>query len=192
MARLAARGFDLTAEIPLRAVIFELAADDVALAIVLHHIAADGLSLPVLAREVAAAYTHRRSGIDAPEPLPAVQYADYALWQRDRLGVPEDPDSLAARQLGYWSHTLAGIPDQLDLPADRPRPAVAGGRGATYRFDLPADLHAGISELARAQGVSTFMVLHGALAALLARISGGDDIVIGPRSAVAVTANSTV
>ncbi|WP_245922498.1 non-ribosomal peptide synthase/polyketide synthase [Nocardia nova] len=179
LTRLAARGFDLTAEIPLRATIFELAADDVALAIVLHHIAADGLSLPVLARDVAAAYTRRRSGIDAPEALPAVQYADYALWQRDRLGISEDPESLAAQQLGYWAHTLAGIPDQLDLPADRPRPAVAAGRGATYRFDLPADLHAAISELARAQGVSTFMVLHGALAALLARISGGDDIVIG-------------
>ncbi|WP_233225362.1 non-ribosomal peptide synthase/polyketide synthase [Nocardia sp. MDA0666] len=179
LARLAARGFDLAAEIPLRALIFELSAEDVALAIVLHHIAADGLSLPVLARDVAAAYSLRRSGVDAVEAPPAVQYADYALWQRDRLGDSEDTDSLAAQQLGYWSHTLAGIPDQLDLPADRPRPAVAGGRGATYRFDLPAHLHAAITELARAQGVSTFMVLHGALAALLARVSGGEDIVIG-------------
>ncbi|MBF5000480.1 non-ribosomal peptide synthase/polyketide synthase [Nocardia sp. BSTN01] len=179
LARLAARGFDLTAEIPVRAVIFEQSADDVALAIVLHHIAADGLSLPVLARDVAAAYTLRRSGVDAVEAPPTVQYADYALWQRDRLGDSEDPDSLAAQQLGYWSHTLAGIPDQLDLPADRPRPAVAGGRGATYRLELPAHLHTAIAELARAQGVSTFMVLHGALAALLARVSGGEDIVIG-------------
>ncbi|WP_083893226.1 non-ribosomal peptide synthetase [Nocardia veterana] len=181
---LAARSFDLTCEIPLRATLFDLAGGpdataEYALAIVLHHIAADGLSLPVLARDVALAYAARRDG-HAPEfaPLP-LQYADYALWKRERLGEAVDPDSTAAQQLEYWTRTLAGIPEQLDLPADRPRPARATGRGATHRFELPADLHRGVVELARAHGISTFMVLHAALAALLARISGGTDIVIG-------------
>ncbi|WP_227979661.1 non-ribosomal peptide synthase/polyketide synthase [Nocardia spumae] len=181
LARFATTGFDLAREIPLRAVIFDISdsADDYALAVVLHHIAADGMSLPVLARDVAAAYSARRSGVDTIAPAPAVQYADYALWQRDRLGDPADPESASARQLAYWAETLDGIPDQLDLPADRPRPAIAGGRGAVHRFELDPELHHAVTELARAQGVSTFMVLHAALAALLARVSGGDDIAIG-------------
>ena len=178
-AAFAEHGFDLATEIPLRARILEIADDDVALAIVLHHIAADGLSLPVLARDVATAYAARRAGsIPFPEPLP-VQYADYALWQRDRLGSADDPDSLAAEQLRYWSQALAGIPAQLDLPADRPRPAVASGRGANHEFRLPARLHARIAEFARAQGTSTFMVLHAGWAAVLARVTNTDDIVIG-------------
>ncbi|AHH21631.1 non-ribosomal peptide synthetase [Nocardia nova SH22a] len=179
LARFAAAGFDLTREIPLRAALFAIAADEYALGVVLHHIAADGLSLPVLARQVAAAYSARLAGEVAFDAAPAVQYADYALWQRDRLGDLADPESEAARQLDYWTAALDGIPEQLDLPADRPRPAVAGGRGAVHRFELPAQLHAAITELARAHGVSAFMVLHAGLAALLARVTGTGDIVIG-------------
>ena len=179
LRRFAGAGFDLTREIPLRATLFAVAADEYALGVVLHHIAADGLSLPVLARQVTAAYAARLAGGVAFGEAPAVQYADYALWQRDRLGDLADPGSEAARQLTYWTEALAGIPEQLDLPADRPRPAVAGGRGAVHRFELPASLHAAITELARAHGISAFMVLHAGLAALLARVTGGDDIVIG-------------
>ncbi|WP_245677143.1 non-ribosomal peptide synthetase, partial [Nocardia acidivorans] len=190
----ASRGFDLETEIPFRARLFDIhdtdnAGDadnsgksdeaDFALAVVLHHIAADGLSLPVLARDLVAAYTARLAG-HAPgwAPLP-LQYADYALWQRERLGAATDPNSLLAQQLEYWTRTLAGAPEQLDLPTDRPRPAVASGRGGTHRLEIPAGLHSRVLETAQEHGVSSFMLLHAVLAVLLARLSGGDDIVIG-------------
>ncbi|MGW4354475.1 amino acid adenylation domain-containing protein, partial [Nocardia sp. NPDC004582] len=196
----AAQGFDLEREIPFRARLFTVtgavasdcglggpvlvdAADldvpEYAVAIVLHHIAADGLSLPILARDLITAYLGR-SGGQAPawEPL-AVQYADYTLWQRDRLGAADDPESLLSRQLEFWRATLSGAPDVLELPADRPRPAIATGRGGKLDVELTAELHAAISETARAEGISTFMLMHTALAVLLSRLSGESDIVIG-------------
>ncbi|WP_433682548.1 non-ribosomal peptide synthase/polyketide synthase [Nocardia sp. CA-119907] len=179
LARFAALGFDLEREIPIRARIFLIDDESCALALVLHHIAADGLSLRVLARDMMSAYGSRRVGT-APQwsSLP-VQYADYSLWQRELLGSATDPAAPLAKQREFWTATLAGAPDLIELPADRPRPAVSSGRGAVFRFELPGELHAGITELARAQGVSNFMVLHAAFAVLLSRLSGGDDIVIG-------------
>ncbi|WP_084495016.1 non-ribosomal peptide synthetase [Nocardia shimofusensis] len=175
----AARPFALESEIPFRVALFLLGAGEYALAIVLHHIAADGLSLPVLAADTAAAYTARRAGLPPQwAPLP-MQYADYAVWQRERLGEVTDPESLAARQLAFWSAELAGAPDHLELPTDRPRPAVADGAGATYCTEIPAELHRRTVELARAEGVSTFMLLHATLAVLLSRLSGTSDVVIG-------------
>ncbi|AYF73655.1 amino acid adenylation domain-containing protein [Nocardia yunnanensis] len=196
----ATSGFDLEHEIPFRARLFtvtgavaddcglggpvtvdsaDLDVPDYAIAMVLHHIAADGLSLPILARDLLTAYLARVAD-QAPawEPL-AVQYADYTLWQRDRLGSAEDADSLLSRQLDFWRETLAGAPDLLELPADRPRPVIATGRGAKLGVELPAELHARIAETARGAGVSTFMLVHAALAVLLARLSGQSDIVIG-------------
>ncbi|MFF0532461.1 non-ribosomal peptide synthase/polyketide synthase [Nocardia amikacinitolerans] len=175
----AATGFDLEREIPLRARLFAVDADGYALALVLHHIAADGLSLRVLARDVATAYRARRTGA-APDwaPLP-VQYADYGLWQRESLGAVSDPDAPLARQLAYWTEALADAPDLLELPTDRPRPAIATGRGAVYRFEVPAAVAERVTATARANGLSEFMVLHAALAVLLARVSGSADIVIG-------------
>ncbi|MGW4329303.1 amino acid adenylation domain-containing protein [Nocardia sp. NPDC004573] len=173
----AARGFDLEREIPIRARIFAVDDGSHALALVLHHIAADGLSLRVLARDVMTAYGARRGGVaPAWAPLP-VQYADYSLWQLELLGSASDP--FAAAQLSFWTGALAGAPDQLDLPADRPRPAVASGRGATFGFELPGEVISRMGQLARAQGVSIFMLTHAALAALLSRLSGSADIVIG-------------
>ncbi|MEU2101423.1 non-ribosomal peptide synthase/polyketide synthase [Nocardia sp. NPDC019255] len=173
----AAGGFDVEREIPIRARIFAVDDGTHALALVLHHIAADGLSLRVLARDVMTAYGARRGG-SAPAwaPLP-VQYADYSLWQHELLGSADE--SFAAAQSSFWTDALAGAPDQLDLPADRPRPAVASGRGAVFGFEFPGELVARMRELARARGVSSFMLTHAALVALLARLSGGDDIVIG-------------
>ncbi|MTE17005.1 non-ribosomal peptide synthase/polyketide synthase [Nocardia aurantiaca] len=196
----ASRGFDLEHEIPFRARLFavtgavasdcglggpavvDAAEPDVpefAIAIVLHHIAADGLSLPILARDLITAYLARSEGrAPAWQPL-AVQYADYTLWQRDRLGAADDPDSLLSRQLDFWRQTLAGAPDLLELPADRPRPATATGRGAKLDVELPVELHTRVAETARAEGISTFMLMHAALAVLLSRLSGQSDIVIG-------------
>ncbi|MBF6371171.1 hypothetical protein IU469_36580, partial [Nocardia puris] len=104
------------------------------------------------AADTATASAARRDGGAPPwAPLP-LQYADYALWQRERLGDPADPGSLAARQLAFWTAALDGAPDHLELPADRPRPAIADGAGATYRIDIPAELHTRITELAREEG----------------------------------------
>ncbi|MFC9996215.1 non-ribosomal peptide synthase/polyketide synthase [Nocardia sp. NPDC127526] len=175
----AAAGFDLQSEIPFRARLFQVGDDEYALAVVLHHIAADGLSLRVLARDLAEAYGARREGRGPGWVGLPVQYADYALWQRERLGAAEDPESLLGRQLEFWTDALFGAPEQIDLPADRARPPVASGRGGVHTIELPAELHARIADTARAQGVSTFMLVHATLAVLLSRLSGSADVVIG-------------
>ncbi|WP_433758772.1 non-ribosomal peptide synthase/polyketide synthase [Nocardia sp. CA-135398] len=180
LARFAALGFDLECEIPIRARIFLVDDESCALALVLHHIAADGMSLRVLARDVMSAYGSRHAGEVPQWPPLSVQYADYSLWQHELLGSAEDPDAaVSARQLEFWTAALAGAPDLIELPADRARPAVASGRGAVFGFEIPGEVHADIVKLARARGVSNFMVLHAALAVLLSRLSGGGDIVIG-------------
>src|SRR5262249_54404477 len=111
-------------------------------------------------------------------PLP-VQYADYTLWQHAALGDEDDGQSAIARQLAYWTDALDGLPDQIELPADRPRPAVASHRGASVAFTIDAQLHRALLALARRSGASLFMVLQAGLAALLTRLGAGHDIPIG-------------
>ncbi|WP_262844593.1 non-ribosomal peptide synthase/polyketide synthase, partial [Sphaerisporangium corydalis] len=173
------RPFDLAAEVPVRGLILRIGPRDHVLVLVMHHIAADGWSMTPLARDLSAAYTARCAG-GPPEwpPLP-VQYADYTLWQRDLLGDERDPASLAAGQLGFWSAELAGLPERLDLPADRPRPAVSSYRGARLPFTIPAELHAALTGLARESHATLFMVVQAGLAALLTRLGAGTDIPIG-------------
>src|SRR5690606_35203199 len=149
------------------------------LALVAHHIAADGSSVGPLARDVMTAYA-ARAAQESPAwaPLP-VQYADFSIWQRNLLGDESDPESLAAEQLGYWESALAGIPDQLDLPMDRPRPAVQSFTGGRVPVQIDAEIHTGLQQLAQQQGATLFMVAHTAFAVLLSRLSGTDDITIG-------------
>ncbi|MEU1406737.1 amino acid adenylation domain-containing protein [Streptomyces sp. NPDC005728] len=176
----AARGtFDLAVELPFRAQLFQSAADEHVLLLVLHHIVGDGWSVGVLADDVTRAYAARCRGTE-PEwaPLP-VQYADYTLWQRELLGDAADPDSLAARQLAFWTENLAGLPEQTELPFDRPRPAATTYRGDQLPLRLDADLHQGLRDLARRHGASLFMVLQAALAALLGKLGAGQDVAIG-------------
>ncbi|MFJ2663673.1 non-ribosomal peptide synthase/polyketide synthase [Nocardia fluminea] len=174
-----AGGFDITTEVPVRAALLRVAATEHVLVLVVHHIAADGWSMGPLTRDLVAAYAARAAGAPPRLPALAVHYADYALWQTEGLGSADDPDAPLARQLDYWTHRLAGLPDVLTLPADRRRPLIASNRGATFTTTLGADLHRGIEELARAHRATPFMVLHAGLSVLLARLSAGADIVVG-------------
>ncbi|WP_240199100.1 MULTISPECIES: non-ribosomal peptide synthase/polyketide synthase, partial [unclassified Gordonia (in: high G+C Gram-positive bacteria)] len=177
------RGFDVTAEVPLHARLARVTDGDEqgehVLVLVLHHISGDGLSMGPLARDVMIAYGARSAGeMPGWSPL-AVQYADYSIWQRAVLGEASDPESAAARQIQYWRRTLAGLPDRIELPTDRPRPAVQSGRGADHRFDFGAELYAEVNDYARRNGVTPFMVLHAAFAGMLSQLAATEDIAIG-------------
>ncbi|WP_217209819.1 condensation domain-containing protein, partial [Streptomyces sp. AC550_RSS872] len=171
--------FDLTTEIPIRATLFRLAEDEHVLLLLLHHIACDGWSMGPLAHDLTTAYTARVQG-QAPtwQPLP-IQYADYTLWQHDALGTTSDPDSPVSQQLAYWARALADLPEQIELPTDRPRPATASYTGDSLTLPLPPVLHRELATLAQQNGVSLFMVLQAALATLLTRLGAGTDIPIG-------------
>ncbi|TDD82044.1 condensation domain-containing protein, partial [Actinomadura rubrisoli] len=178
-AEAAEHTFDLAADIPVRATLFRTAPREHALVLLVHHIAGDGSSMEPLARDLAAAYTARLKG-EAPElPELPVQYVDYTLWQRELLGDEKDPGSVLATQLRYWRDELAGLPQPLRLPADRPRPPVAGHRGDMVDFHLEPELLASIETLARERGVTVPMVLQAALAVVLQHLGTGDDIPIG-------------
>lgn len=173
------RGFDLSAEIPLRATLFRSSDDEHVLVAVVHHIAADGWSVAPMVADLGVAYA-RRTGGQPPDwsPLP-VQYSDYTLWQRDWMGDESDPDSVMAGQLAYWEQELAGLPERMELPTDRPYPVVADYRGSSVLVDWPVELQAQIARLAREHNVTNFMVIDAALAVLLSKLSGSSDVAVG-------------
>src|SRR5439155_23460019 len=116
----------------------------------------------------------------APEVLPLpVEYADHTLWPVGLLGEEGDAQSALSRSLLFWRDRLAGLPEQIGLPFDRPRPAVSSYRGGRVELRLSGGLHAGLLRLARGEGASLFMVLQAGLAALLTRLGAGSDIAIG-------------
>ncbi|MEV4643224.1 amino acid adenylation domain-containing protein, partial [Actinoplanes sp. NPDC049548] len=179
LAEHSGRGFDLSADLPWRAWLFAIAPDEHVLLIVTHHVAVDGWSMGLLTRDLRDAYTARLRG-EAPAwvPLP-VQYADYALWQREVLGDLEDDGSVIAGQLAHWRQALADVPAELTLPFDRPRPVTPSFRGATVPVEIDAAVHAALLRLARTSGTTPFMVVHAALSVLLCRVGAGTDIPLG-------------
>ncbi|MFD0415214.1 amino acid adenylation domain-containing protein [Streptomyces sp. NPDC127108] len=179
MAEAAGYSFDLAGEVPTRATVFRCGEDEFVLLLLFHHIVSDGVSMGPLSRDLAAAYTARLAGAAPAWPELPVQYVDYTLWQRELLGAEDDPDSVQSGQVDYWREELAGVPQPLRLPTDRPRPPAASHRGATVEFALDRDVMDAVEELARRRGATASMVLQSALTVLLHGLGGGDDITIG-------------
>ncbi|WP_426746468.1 amino acid adenylation domain-containing protein [Myxococcus faecalis] len=168
------RPFRLTEEPPLRATLFRLAEDDHVLVLGMHHIVSDGWSMGVLAREVSALYAAFSAGQPSPLPELPIQYADFAVWQRDWLR-----GDVLRRHLSYWKQRLAGMPTLLDLPTDRPRPPVQVFRGATYTFPIQASTVEGLRAVGRELNATLFMTLLAAVDVLLQRYSRQTDVVVG-------------
>ncbi|WP_329263152.1 amino acid adenylation domain-containing protein [Streptomyces sp. NBC_01478] len=176
---IACEGFDLDREPPFRAAVLRLGPQEHVVVFVFHHIAADGASMAPFLRDLVSAYSarHRHSAPDWT-PLP-VQYKDYTLWQRQLLGDEADPGSISAAQLDYWRAELAGVPQPVQLPLDRPRPTPAGHHGGYVSFELEPELLAGLGKLAADRGATPPMVAQAALAVLLHHLGAGHDLTIG-------------
>jgi hypothetical protein len=171
---LAREPFDLTRDLMIRTELVRLGPDDHVLVVRLHHIAFDAFSDRILFGEVNSAYASLREG-KAPElPELPIQYADFALWQRERLR-----GETLSGLVEYWRDQLAGAPPLLRLPTDRPRRPVQRHEGAHLEFALPRKLAEDVVALARKEGVTVFMALEAAFATLLYRLTGMDDIVVG-------------
>jgi len=170
----ACRPFDLERSPPLRMELLRLAPLRHALLITAHHIAFDAWSTGVFLRELSLLYAAQQSGRPSPLPALSIQYADYARWQRRRLG-----GAALAAQLGYWREQLRGVPAALDFPSDRPRPALSTFRGAARSFELDPLLGAELERLGRETQATLFMLLMTAFSVLLQRYSGQDDFVVG-------------
>ncbi|MEU5404190.1 amino acid adenylation domain-containing protein [Streptomyces sp. NPDC005963] len=179
MHEVACETFDLYTELPLRATVLRVAPQEHVLVFVFHHIAADGASMAPFLRDLMSAYATRRQG-SAPQwtPLP-VQYKDYTLWQRQLLGDETDPSSITSTQLDYWRAELAGVPQPMQLPLDRPRPTVPDHSGGHVDFELEPELFAGVGKLAADRGATAPMVAQAVLAVLLHHFGAGNDLTLG-------------
>src|ERR1700677_5160083 len=150
VAAAAAYRFDLAAELPVRAWVYQLGEREHVLLLLTHHIASDGWSMEVLMNDLATAYSARLDGQSPGWADLPVQYADYTLWQRNLLGSDHDDNGMLAPQIGYWTETLAGLPEGLALPADRPPPARPSQRSGEVRWQLAdAGLHQSLDALSR-------------------------------------------
>jgi len=166
--------FDLSNPPLLRASLLSLDDANHVILLTMHHIVSDGWSVQVLLEEIAGLYPAIVAGeTPALEPLP-IQYADYAVWQREWLQGP-----VREAQLDYWRQKLSDLPPPVTLPTDRPRPSVLSFRGDTLWFDLPSDLTEELRGVARSGDATLFMVLLAVFQVLLHRYSGQDDVLVG-------------
>ncbi|MEV6361779.1 amino acid adenylation domain-containing protein [Nocardia asteroides] len=191
LAAIAGYAFTLDGEPLIRAELLVLDADTHVLSLLVHHIVADHASFGVLLDDLTTAYRARSEQGGAPSwtPLP-IQFADYALWQRelfDQAGASE----FAQAQLDYWRTTLAGVPEEISVAHDRPRPPVLGKRGEVVTFALPASVRSGLEALATRSGATEFMVCQAAVATLLHALGGGTDITLGTPVAARADAATT-
>ncbi|HEV3048834.1 MAG TPA: amino acid adenylation domain-containing protein, partial [Longimicrobium sp.] len=170
--------FDLERGPLVRGRLVRLAADDHVLLLAMHHLVTDGWSFGVLFDEISALYAAHREGRAARLAALPVQYADYAVWQRRWM-----EGTVLREQADYWTRTLAGAPELLELPTDRPRPAQVDHAGALLDVELDEALTAGVKALARRHGTTPYMTLVAAWAVVLSRLSGQDDVVIGTPTA---------
>ncbi|HLL45528.1 MAG TPA: amino acid adenylation domain-containing protein, partial [Longimicrobiaceae bacterium] len=170
----ARRAFDLAAGPLFRAALLRLGEEDHLLLLSMHHIVSDGWSLGVLFRELSSLYAAYHEGGESPLAELAVQYADYSLWQREQL-----EGEVLDRQLSYWTEQLAGAPELLELPTDRPRPPVRTYRGATVPVNFSPELLERLQALGRSEGATLYMTLLGAFQVLLGKYAGSEDVVVG-------------
>ena len=164
--------FNLACDLPIRARLFAVD-DEHILLVVIHHVACDGASAAPFWQDLTTAYNG--------EPLQelSIQYADFALWQREILEPATDPYGILRRGSKYWSHTLAGMPDVINLPTDRPRRVARSITGETIPLLINSELHTHLTTYARAHSTTVFTVVHTALTMTLARCGAGPDVVVG-------------
>ncbi|MEH1860991.1 MAG: amino acid adenylation domain-containing protein [Nostoc sp.] len=166
--------FDLARDPMLRVKMWQVAQQEYVLLLVIHHIAADGWSIGVLIRELSAHYRAISTGSSVELPELSVQYADFTVWQRQWL-----TNQVLERQLSYWKQELAGAPPLLELPTDRPRPAIQTFQGGIERFQIDASLTSMLRKISQESGSTLFMTLLAAFVVLMSRYSGQKDLVIG-------------
>ena len=170
----ARRPFDLSLGPLVRAGLINLAERDHVLTVTMHHIVSDGWSSGVLINELSALYNAFSAGLPSPLPELAIQYGDYARWERDWL-----QGEVVERQIDYWKRQLKGADEALDLPADRPRPAALTHRGARRRLQIPREVSKGLKTLCRREGATLYMGLLAGFKTLLSRYSRQEEISVG-------------
>ena len=168
------KSFDLASGPVFRATLLQLEDDRYFLLLIMHHIVSDGWSTGVLFRELGTLYSAYSAGEESPLAELPIQYADYAVWQREFLS-----GEVLERQVEYWRRQLAGAPPVLELPADRVRPAVQSYRGASVTFEVSSEVSEGLKRLSQREAVTLFMTLLAAFKVLLYRYTGQADIVVG-------------
>ncbi len=176
IAELRGHLFDLTSGPMIRPTLLVLDPQTHVLVVLVHHIVTDHNSLGIIYEDLVTAYQARSTGrVPQWDPVP-LQFVDYALWQRDTFDVPGE---WAAAELAHWCGALAGLPAEIPMAADHPRPPIVGRQAEVVTFAVPAARRAQLTQLAEHTGASEFMVYQAALAVLLHRVGGGTDIVIG-------------
>ena len=168
------RPFDLSKDLLLRTVLLRVAENEHILLIVSHHIACDGWTVAVLFQELQRWYAFHTTGAPTMLPELPIQYADFAVWQRE----PAQVEAMEG-QTGYWKRQLAGSPPHITLPLDHPRPQHQAFSGAHYFFDLPAETAAGLAAVSREENTTQYIVCLAAFGVLMSALSGQDDILVG-------------